>query len=492
MKAERILIVDDELPIREMMQEILEREGYQAIAVGSGDEALSMAEGQDFDLLIADIKMPQMDGLELVQKFRELSPETIPMLITGHASVETAQMAVREGVYDYIVKPFERSDLCAAVAQALRRKRITDEENRLKELTGLYEVSQSIVTSPEQREVLDLILSAALHQTKSSGGAILLFDTSKQGLMVAAAWGTWEPATRVANLVLEQGIDKWIAEMSGPLLFTDLQQHPLFDQVRQFSPEQPLLAPSSKGVEMLLLPVRSERETFGVLSVYREGETDLLGLSDLELLTILATQAGLSVKCRQTFSELENGCIAALRSVASYVEGRIYYFKDHLERVTQLSEQLGWRIGLDEREINTMKLGTSLHDIGLIGVSEAILGIPGELTSKEWEVVKLHPIIGDDILAPLPFLSEARHIVRHHHERLDGKGYPDGLSGDEITPPLRVVSLCDSYDAMTSPRPWRQALAKEEAIAMLIEEKGTKFDPQITSAFMDMLKESID
>ena len=115
--------------------------------------------------------------------------------------------------------------------------------------------------------------------------------------------------------------------------------------------------------------------------------------------------------------------------------------------------------------------------------------MPGELTPKEWEVVKLHPIIGDDILAPLPFLSEARYIVRHHHEHLDGRGYPDGLSGDEITPPLRVVALCNSYDALVSPRPWRQALAKEEAIAMLIEEKGTKFDPHTVDAFVDMLKE---
>ena len=489
MKTERILIVDDEPPVREMIQEILEREGYQAIAVGSGDEALAMAEVEDFDLILADIKMPEMDGLELVEKFREVSPETIPMLITGYASIETAQVAVREGFYDYIVKPFERSELCSAVAKALQRKRVSDEESRLKELAGLYKVSQSIVASPEQREVLDHILNSALHQTKSSGGAILLFDSSRRGLMIAAALGTWEPATRLANMVLERGIDKWIADMSGPLLFTDLDQHPLFNQVHQFSPDQPLSAPSSRGVEMLLLPIKCEKETFGVLSVYREGETELLSWSSLELLTILATQAGLSIKSRQLFSEMENGCLTTLRTVASLVEGKTHYLRGHLERVAQLSEQLGWRIGLGEGEINTTKLGASLHDIGLIGISETILSMPGELTPKEWEVVKLHPIIGDDILAPLPFLSEARYIVRHHHEHLDGRGYPDGLSGDEITPPLRVVALCNSYDALVSPRPWRQALAKEEAIAMLIEEKGTKFDPHTVDAFVDMLKE---
>ena len=489
MKAERILIVDDEPGAREMMQEMLEREGYQAVAAGSGEEALAMAEGQDFDLLLADIKMPQMDGLELVRRFRALRPETIPMLITGYASVETAQMAVREGVYDYIVKPFQRSELCAAVAKALRRKRVTDEESRLKELMGLYKVSQSIITSPEQREVLDFVLNTALHQTKSSGGAILLFDSSRQGLMIAAALGAWEPSTRLANMVLERGIDQWIAEMNGPLLVTDVEQHPLSDRVRQFSPGQWLFAPSSKGVEMLLLPIESEKETFGVLSVYREGETEALSRSDLELLTILATQSGLSVKSRQLFTELENGCLAALHSVACAVEGRTRYLGGHMERVARLSQQLGRRIGLGEGEISTMKLGASLCDIGLVGVSEAILTIPGELTPKEWEVVRLHPIIGDEILGSLKFLSGARRIVRHHHERLDGSGYPDGLSGDDITPPLRIVALCDSYDAMTSPRPWRQALAKDEAIALLKQDRGTRFDPETLDAFVDLVNE---
>lgn len=489
MKAEKILIVDDELMAREIMQEILEREGYQAIAVGCGEEALSLAQEQDFDLLLADIKMPEMDGLELVQRFREIRPETIPMLITGYASIETAQMAVREGVYDYIVKPFERSDLCAAVAKALQRKMVSDEAARLRELMALYNVSQSIVTSPEQREVLDLILNAALLQTKSEGGAVLLFDSSRQGVVIAAAVGAWEPATRLANVMLERGIEQWVEEMDGPALYTDVQQHPLLDHVRPLYFEEPFLAPTSNGVEMLLLPIKSEREIFGVLNIYRAGELRLLSKSDLELLTILATQAGLSVKSRQHFSELEKGCVSALRSVASFVESRSHYTRGHMERVAQLSEQLGVRIGLSDEDIDTLKLAASLHDIGLIGVSEAILTMPGELAPIEWDMVRLHPIIGDEILSPLKFLSEVRSIVRHHHERLDGRGYPDGLVGDEITPSVRVLSLCDSYDAMTSPRPWRQAIAKDETIAMIKEEKGTKFDPDIVDAFVDMLEE---
>ncbi|RLC69820.1 MAG: hypothetical protein DRI26_08345 [Chloroflexi bacterium] len=353
----------------------------------------------------------------------------------------------------------------------------------------LYLVSQSILIRPEQREVLNLILNAAMHQTKSEGGAVLLFDSSRQGVVIAAAVGAWEPATRLANVMLERGIEEWIAEMDGPALYTDVEQHPLFNLVRPLYLEQPLLAANVNGVEMLLIPIKSEKETFGVLNIYRAGEAKLLSQSDLELLTILATQAGLAVKSRQHFSELEKGCISALRSVASFVESRSHYTRGHMERVAQLSEQLGSRIGLSEEELNTLRLAASLHDIGLIGVSEAILNMPGELAPIEWDMVRLHPIIGDEILSPLKFLSEVRYIIRHHHERLDGRGYPDGLVGDEITPSVRVLSLCDSYDAMTSPRPWRQAMSKEEAIAIIEGEKGTKFDPEIVDAFVDMLGE---
>jgi response regulator RpfG family c-di-GMP phosphodiesterase len=489
MKVEKILIVDDEPWAQEMMQEILEREGYQAQAAGSGEEALRLAEGESFDLLLADIIMPKMGGLELVQEFRAKSPETVPMLITGYASIETAQAAMRQGVYDYIVKPFDRAELCAAVAKALRRKRVDDESYRIKGLVGLYKVSQSMVTSQEQREVLEFVLNAAVHQTRSSGGAILLFDTVRQGLVIAAALGAWQPAARIANAMLEEGISAWMEEISSPTLFTDVEHHPLFARVRQGSADQKLLSSRSKDVEMLLLPIKSEREIFGVLNIYREGEEELLSQSDLELLTILATQAGASIKSRQLFSELENGCYASLRTMASLVDGRSLYTQGHMERVAQLSEQLARRLGFSESEVKMIRMGASLHDIGRIGVGEEILSIPGKLSPQEWDVVRRHPIIGDEIIAPLRFLAEARHIVRHHHERLDGGGYPDGLSGEQVTPALQVVSLADSYDALTSPRPWRPAIPREEALAMLEEERGSRFDPQIVDTFAEMMRE---
>jgi len=123
MKQGRILIVDDQPAVLEVMKEILDSEGYQTVATSSGEEALQLA-NQAFDLLLADIVMPQMGGLELIRAFREVSPDTVPMLITGFASVETAREALDQGVYDYIVKPVDRDKLCNAVAKALERKKL--------------------------------------------------------------------------------------------------------------------------------------------------------------------------------------------------------------------------------------------------------------------------------------------------------------------------------------------------------------------------------
>lgn len=487
MRKERILIVDDQPAEREMMQEILDRERYETVAVGSGEEALQLAP-QAFDLLLTDIVMPHMGGLELVRAFQEVSPETVPVLITGYASIETARAAMQHGAYDYIVKPFDRAELCSAVAKALDRKKLADENMRLKELVGLYKVSQSMLRSKDQREVLKFILNSGVSQTKSSGGAILLFDSLKRGLVIAAASGAWELVAQLANALLERGIRSWVGEIGEAVLFTNVKEHPLLERVGHHYPEDSFLPLRAQDMEILLLPIRSDNETLGLLNVFREKAPRLFGEGDLELLTILATQTGALIKSRQLFTELEDSSFQVLCAIASWVDGRSLCTQGHMERVAELSEQLASRLSLSEAEIKTIKQAALVYDIGMIGVSESILNMPRELTPQEREVVKLHPVIGDEILSHLPFLAEVRHIVRHHHERIDGSGYPDGLSGRQITSALQVVSICDAYDAMTSPRPWRPALSKEEVIAALQKEKGAKFDPEIIDAFIDMVK----
>ena len=205
MSKVRILIVDDQSAELNMMKEILDREGYDTVAVGSGEEALQMA-NQGFDLLLADIFMPHMMGLELVRAFREVSPDTIPMLITGYASVETAKAAVELGIYDNILKPFERDGLCTAVVKALDRKKHTDEKPQRKELIKPSSDGETTIKSQEQRQTRILIVDDqpdVLDMMKE------ILD--REGYETVAV-GSGEEALIVAN----QGFDLLMADIVMP------------------------------------------------------------------------------------------------------------------------------------------------------------------------------------------------------------------------------------------------------------------------------------
>ncbi len=488
MKQDKILIVDDQPAELDMMKDILDCDRYAIVAVGSGEEALQIA-NQGFDLLLTDIVMPHMEGLELIKEFREVSPDAVTILVTAYAGIETARAAIQYGAYDYIVKPFDQNELRSAVAKALDRKKLADENLRLKDLVGLYKVSQSMASNKDQTEVLKSILDNGISQTKSGGGSILLFDSLKRGLVIATSAGSWEIVARFSNALLESGIWYGIKDMDEAVLFTDVTQHPLFERISQHYPSRQFLSREAEDVEILLLPIRSGTEVLGLLNVFRERAPGLFMDADLELLTILAAQSGALIKSRQMFAELEDGSFHVLCSLASWVDNRSLYTQGHMKKVAELSVQLASAISLSEVEMKAIKQGAMIHDIGMIGVSDSILNKPGDLSPQEWDIVKLHPVIGDEIISPLGFMSEARYIVKHHHERLDSSGYPDALSGKQITDGLKVVSLCDAYDTMTSPRAWRPALSREDAIAKLIEGKGAKFDPEITDTFINMMGE---
>jgi len=486
---EKVLIVDDEPFALEVVKEILDREGYQTVAVGSGGAALQVAGKESFDLLLADIKMPQMNGLELIRSFQELSPQTVPILMTGYGSLETAREAIRWGAYDYILKPFDRGEICVAVARALERKRLSGENNRLKELVGIYQLSRAVATNVEQRELLEMILATAVGQTGSSGGAIILLDSSKQRLTIGAASGAWENTTRLAEAILQREVATWFDEERDPIIFTDTKNHPLVEMFRHH-PVRKLLG--SRLQDVALVPIEVDQQIEGFMSVYTSPGGKLLAEGDIRLLSILATQAGVSIQSRSLFADLEDSCFLSLRLITSLVEARCPYLAGHMERVADLSEKLGTWIGLGEEEVRTLKLGASLHDIGQIGISDAILNKPEELSLEEWDEVKRHPVIGDEILSPFRFLADARPIVRHHHERVDGTGYPDGLRDDELTPSMNVIILADAYSGMISPRPWGRPVPEYEAMQWLVHEKGTRFDPEITDAFVDMLSRGGD
>jgi putative nucleotidyltransferase with HDIG domain len=171
------------------------------------------------------------------------------------------------------------------------------------------------------------------------------------------------------------------------------------------------------------------------------------------------------------------------------IEAKDPYTGGHSERVAEYSEKIAVKLGLSAEKVAALKKAASLHDIGKIGIFESILNKQGRLTDEEWEVIKKHPVVGEEILKPVFLDDEMLTIIREHHEHLDGSGYPDKLSGQKINIFAKIVSVADAYDAMTSSRAYRPALGKEKAIEELKKQRGIQFDPEVVDAFIKTLQE---
>jgi len=207
----------------------------------------------------------------------------------------------------------------------------------------------------------------------------------------------------------------------------------------------------------------------------------------LRLLAGIAHQSRLALTNAGNFDTLERTFLETVEALANALEANDEYTSSHARWITDLSLKVGQELGLDLPSLKRLELGALFHDIGKIGIPEMILSKPGPLTDEERAIVETHPELGERIIAPIDRLEEVRPIVRHCHERYDGAGYPDRLSGDEIPIESRIILVCDAYHAMTTDRPYRKRLPDEEALRRLREAAGTQFDPSVVEVCASVL-----
>ena len=330
------LVVDDEPRIRQVLVRLMKADGFECREAASGVEALQLHDESPSDLVISDLRMPQMDGVELLRHLRERHADTAVMLITAVADVDVAVGCLSTGAMDYLTKPFHLDEVRARVAQAMGKRRLILENRRY--------------------------------------------------------------------------------------------------QVR--------------------------------------------------LETRVSVQA----------NRMEELFLAGIQSLAEALEVKDRYTRGHSVRVSQYSVAIVRALGLDDNVARQVELGGHVHDIGKIGVREAILNKPGPLTDEEYEHIMLHPMVGWRILSPL--LQDAPlalNIVRSHHERFDGRGIPDGLAGTAIPIEARIAAVADAFDAMTSGRPYRaeRRYSVDAALAELRRCRGTQFDPLVVDAFLGAVDEGM-
>lgn len=490
---EKILIVDDELSFKEFICETLEDAGFSVKSAGSGIEALDVLKTSLPDIIITDIMMPGMGGLELIGKVRETYPDIIALVMTAFGDLDTARLAMRQGAYDFILKPFDIDEILNAIHQAMNRSKLVRENAKLKETLSLYKATKTLNKITNIEDMFQLILKFALNQISASRGSLMIVDENRKELSIKASVGLDDTVANESRVRIGEGIAGRVAETGDPILVTNISEHPLFNKLSHNLPFKSFIsAPliGGKGDELLSIPLETNKKVVGVLNLTKQEAGKIFTEGDLHIIAILASQAAISIENVQLFQNLEDTYLSTIKSLSLILEGKSSFTQGHSERVTDFAEAIAKEMSLTSDEINFLKQGAILHDIGKIGVKDTILDKEGTLTEEEQEIIKQHPVIGYDMLKPIKFLQKALPIVRHHHERMDCKGYPDGKSGEDLTCTEHISIVADAYDAMASDRPYRKALTREKILDELEENVGTQFDKEVVATFINrVLKE---
>jgi HD-GYP domain-containing protein (c-di-GMP phosphodiesterase class II) len=361
------------------------------------------------------------------------------------------------------------------------KKDLYNKNKRIEELELMNKISREAAGLINLDRSLQLIVEETSKAFKAKIASILLIDEKTRLMDIKAAMGLSEDIIRKTKLKIGERISGWVAEHKEAVLVKDLDEDSRFAQRHN---------EKYYNKSLICAPIMGTEELLGVINVNNKKTKEAFTEHDLNLLEAIADQAGVIIERAYNYRELQRLYMNTISALTEAIDARDHYTKSHSEHVTEFALAIAEEMDLDEHTKRIIEDAARLHDIGKIGIHDYILLKPGRLTPEEWEEIKLHSLTGERILEPLTFLNGTISIIRSHHERYDGKGYPDGLKGEEIPLGARILAVADSYDAMTSERPYRKALSKEEAKKELIDNKGKQFDPEVVDAFLRYFKKN--
>ena len=492
----RILLVDDEEVIREALQEYLTTINHHHVeTAANGQQALEKCSEDHFDCAFLDLKMPGMDGLELLARLKEKDQSLPVVVMTGFPSLDTAIDTMRQGASDFLIKPFNLNQVKATLERVVREQRLLKENLRLserlenqekierlnRELQGrihqqrtIQQISERVDRLQTSEDIYQGMADLACDFLGVQKAAVLLLDTANDQLLVIAAQGF--PTQAVGRTVAGAGMGvcgKVAAE--GVPMLGRVDHDLVLDSV----------LPTTG--DYLCLPIKIRNEVFGVMMVADKREKTSFEGEDLFLANFLLGKSALSIENIALYESVVTNLHSTLGALVGAMEAKDPYTRRHSRRVTDFSVLTAQTMGMEIDRIESIRFAGYLHDIGKIGIKDYILLKDSPLSDEEFEHIKQHPVIGESIIKDLDLSQRERSIIRHHHERWDGRGYPDGLGGEEIPFSARIVAVADAFDAMTSNRPYRRAKNRQEAVAELLRCSKNQFDAEVVTAFLDML-----
>ncbi len=513
--TQTILFVDDEENILDISKEYFQQKNYNVVTARNGVEAMEALEKEKIDCCFTDINMPEMDGLELAENIRQ-KDNTIPVIImTGYPSLENTIKTLKNGVVDFLIKPVNLNQMELCVRRVLRERRLFVEniiltkeiESKLRieklnkeliykveELNCLNRIMNDVGMISTSTDVYKHIVNMTVELTKADESRFYIINGTDDMIFEVAYSTTGKE--RLCSERISEGLAGGL-DCSAVDDCDDSKNEVKKLIMEVVSDEIPLLVSENRGparhpkemLSLMLVPMKIHEKVFGVLSAFVKQGDIRFTRKDLYYISFMTDRAASAIENLALYEHINSGLITTLSAFVKAIEARDPYTKQHSNRVTEIAVIMGEEMGCNEEEIDILNIAGPLHDIGKIGIRDDVLLKPGRLTSEEFEIIKEHPIIGASIVGQLGMWEEHQLIIRHHHERFDGTGYPDNLQEDEIPYLSRIMSVADAYDAMNSDRAYRKKMEVDKILGILKQGSGSQFDPQSVSVFIKLHKE---
>jgi putative nucleotidyltransferase with HDIG domain len=476
----RVLVVDDNASLLRFLVSAFSANGCTVTQAATAEQALALIMEQSFDLVISDIKMPGLSGLDLLRAVKGKEPGTPVVLITGNPSVNSAVFGLRHGAYDYLPKPFsirEIQELLARIRTDRRRwdgqvplpAGLTEELSRRQAgVEVMFRIGDLALKGLETSAFMDEVLGLVGQSIQSDAALVLLRD--EQGAFTCSQQGAGPLVTR---------------------LLTSLQRS-FGELVGAASRETFAVATNGAPLDSIAAVVAGVGHAMGIVCLARETTTGGFLPDERDMLAGYAQTTAVALQKLILRENVERNLVDTITAFVNAIESKDRYLKGHSARVALYATEIARALDLAPETVEVVRRGAMLHDLGKLSIMDTILRKPDRLTAEEFTIIKSHPMVGAKILEPLRFLARETCAVRHHHERWDGTGYPEGLGGEDIPMAARVVTVADVFDAITSTRPYRTALALEEAREEITRGSGSQFDPAVVDAFLRISVERLD
>ncbi len=481
----RIIAVDDELGILESLEVVLRRNGYDFVGETDPIRAIERIKNEHFDLMILDYLMFPLHGDEVVRQIREFDREIYILLLTGHRELAPPLETIKSlAIQGYCEKSDKFDQLILLVESGIKSIDMLKTIKKFQEgLNKILLAVPKIYQLQPLGNILEEILQEIMPLVNSEDAFILVDDITEIN------------KDEKEHRSIFRGLGKYKAEITD---FMDMFNPELMANIGH--------ARTTKQVEIVdggvILPLHNEYlESIGVIYV-EIMENELFHTTDgVSLLKIYASQAASSLsnafmhsmvnmkndELNRTYNELRLRYMDTIVALRLVVDAKDIYTRGHSDRVAYYARMLGEKLSLGEDDLEKLRIAGLFHDVGKIGTSDDILSKSERLSKDEYEEIKKHPLQGAHILSAVSMFKEVVPIVKCHHERVDGKGYPEGLYGDEIPYFAKIISVADAFDAMMSDRQYRSKLELGTAIEQLNGGRGTQFDTGIVDIFVGLL-----